>query len=175
MTPYVKKEIISWIKTILFAVAFALFITKIVIVNAHVPTSSMNHTIPNPSRVVAFRLQYLFSKPQRYDVVVFKFPDNEEQLFVKRIIGLPGETVEIRQGKVYINGSDTPLPDDFTAEPPHSLDNGPYEVPEGHYFMMGDNRNSSDDSRRWNNTYVAEKKILGKVIFCYYPELKIIR
>ena len=168
LTPETRAEIISWIKTVVFAMVFALFITRVVIVNATIPTGSMEDTIMPNDRIVAFRLAYVTSEPQRFDVVVFKYPDNEETLFVKRIIGLPGETVEIRDGKVYVNGSDVPLNDSFTKDKATG-NSGPYEVPYGCYFMLGDNRNASADSRSWQNKYLSKDKILGKVILRYFP------
>jgi signal peptidase I len=165
----VRKDIASWAKTIVFAVLVAAVFNNLIIVNATVPTGSMMDNIMPKDRIVAFRLSYLFSEPKRFDIVVFRFPDNRQVLYVKRIIGLPGDTVTIRGGKVYINDSAEPLPDHFVKEPPREEDVGPYQVPEGHYFMMGDNRNSSADSRVWENTYVVKSDILGKVLFKYFP------
>ena len=125
-------------------------------------------------RIFGNRLAYTFGEPERFDIVIFKFPDDESQLFIKRVIGLPGETVEIRDGKVYIDGSHTPLDDSFTPETPVG-DYGPYEVPEDCYFMLGDNRNYSKDSRFWQNTYVEEDKILGKAVLKYFPGIKMLK
>ncbi len=175
---YIIREIISWIQTIVFAVIFAFLITTFIIVNAKVPSASMENTVMTGDRLIANRLSYKFGgKPQRYDIVVFKYPDDESKLFIKRIIGLPGEEVLIRDGLVYIDGSDEPLrtdfqheamdmPEDANGNVVHELH---YTVPEGHYFMMGDNRNNSLDSRAWQNKYVAEDKILGKAVFRYSP------
>ena len=146
----------------------------------------MEKTIMTGDRIFGFRMSYginldLFGKqiskkfkdPQRFDIVIFKYPDDESQLFIKRVIGLPGETVEIVNGKVYINGSETPLDDSFTPEA--SLGNfGPYEVPEDSYFMLGDNRNNSRDSRFWDNTFVRFDQIVGKAIVRYYPSIKLL-
>ena len=85
------------------------------------------------------------------------------------MIGLPGETVEIRDGKVYIDDSDTPLDEPYVKGVPTG-DYGPYVVPDGCYFMMGDNRGDSLDSRFWNNTYVKENKIIAKALFRYFPK-----
>jgi len=169
----IKAEFISWAKTIILAVAFALCINNFVIVNAAVPTGSMENNIMPNDRLVAFRLSYLFSEPQRYDVVIFPFPDDESTLFVKRIIGLPGETIEIVNGKVFVDGTEhEPLKDDFIKEEMYG-NFGPYVVPEGQYFMLGDNRNFSKDSRFWEHKFVEKKKILGKVVLKYYPGFKL--
>lgn len=167
----IKKEILSWIWTIGGAVLVAIFITQFIIVNANVPTGSMKNTIMPKDRIIANRLAYKFDEPERFDIVVFKYPDDENILYVKRIIGLPGDKIEIIDGKVYINDSDEPINDDFIREAMAEGKNnyGPYNVPEGCYFMLGDNRNDSRDSRFWINTFVEKDKILGKVIFRYYP------
>ncbi|MCD7904280.1 MAG: signal peptidase I [Clostridiales bacterium] len=170
----VFKEIISWAKTILAALVFAYLITTFIIVNAQVPSGSMKDTINEGDRLVANRLSYLFSDPQRFDIVVFKFPDNEDLYYIKRIIGLPGETVEIKDGKVYIDGSEEPLDDSFIKEPMYVEADTVYEVPEDSYFMLGDNRNNSADSRKWVNKYVKRNKILGKAIFKYYPGFELL-
>lgn len=167
----IKKEIIDIIKTIIIAVLIAFIITNFIIVNAVVPTGSMKSTIEPNDRLIAFRLSYLFSNPERNDIVVFKAPDNENTLYVKRIIGLPGETINIIDGKVYINDSTEPLEDDFIME--KMLGSfGPYTVPENSYFMLGDNRNDSQDSRYWEHTFLPDENILGKVLFKYYPKIE---
>ena len=148
--------------------AFAFIITTFIIVNAKVPSASMENTVMTGDRLIANRLSYIVDKPQRYDIVVFKFPDDESKLYIKRIIGLPGETLEIRDGLIYVDGSDEPLRTDFQAEEMITPD-AVYTVPDGCYFMMGDNRNRSSDSRAWQNKFVAEDKILGKAVFRYYP------
>ena len=166
-----KKELIDIIKTIIVAIIVAFIITNFIIVNAIVPTGSMKNTIMPNDRLIAFRLSYLFSEPQRGDIVVFKAPDDETILYVKRIIGLPGETVNIIDGKVYIDGNETPLEDEYVME--EMLGSfGPYVVPEDSYFMMGDNRNDSQDSRYWEHTFLPRDNILGKVIFKYYPKFE---
>jgi len=171
----VVSEIISWVKTIVFAVIVSLFITNFVIVNASVPSASMENMIMTGDRLVAFRMSYAFNPPKRYDVVVFRFPDDPTRstLYVKRVIGLPGETVTIRGGKVYINNASTPLDDGFIKEPAVTEVEMTFTVPEGRYFMLGDNRNISLDSRYWNDKYVEERDILGRVIFRYLPSIKI--
>ena len=159
-------DLISYAIILVAAVVIALVVNNFVIINAHVPSSSMESTINVNDNLIGFRLAYLFSEPERGDIVIFKFPDDESKVYIKRVIGTPGDTVEILNGVLYINGEI--IEEDYIKEPMHGT-YGPYEVPEGCYFMMGDNRNVSDDARYWNNTYVAKEKILAKVLFRYSP------
>ena len=159
---------------IIFVVIVVLIVNNFLLINAKIPSESMEQTIMTGDRVFGNRLAYLFEKPKRFDIVIFKYPDHEKELFIKRIVGLPGETVEIKDGKVYIDGSEEPLDDSFTPEKPLG-DYGPYVVPENSYFMLGDNRNYSKDSRFWNNPYVAEEKILGKAVIRYFPGIKLLK
>ena len=117
-------------------------------------------------------MQYLFGEPQRGDIIVFKYPDDPSQYFVKRIIGLPGETVEIIDGVTFIDGKQLEedyINDDYRLSNLEYEDYGPYQVPENSYFMMGDNRGNSRDSRKWKNTFVEKKAIIGKAWLCYWP------
>ena len=167
----IAKELWEYVKMIIFVVVFVLVVNNFLIINAKIPSESMENTIMTGDRIFGNRLAYLLGDPERYDIVIFRYPDYESQLFIKRDIGLPGETVEIIDGKVYIDGSETPLDDSFTPETPTG-NYGPYTVPEGCYFMLGDNRNNSRDSRFWQNPYVEEDKILGKAVLRYFPGIK---
>ncbi len=169
------REIFSWISIIVVAAVIALILNTFIIANSRVPSASMENTIMTGDRVIGSRLSYLFSEPKRDDIIIFKWPDDESIYFVKRIIGLPGDIVDIREGKVYLNGSDTPLEESYIKEAMIPEADAHYEVPQGAYFCLGDNRNNSADSRRWNNTYVYRKKIIAKVLFRYFPGLKWIR
>ena len=153
------RELFQWVAAIVAAVLIALAIDNFVIVNAQIPSGSMENTIMTGDRVIGNRFAYSFSDPQRFDIIIFRYPDDESQLFIKRIIGLPGETVEIRDGKIYLNGSDEPLEDVQTKETMVGSF-GPYTVPENSYFVMGDNRNDSKDSRYWTNTFVTKDEIV---------------
>lgn len=170
----VWKELMEYLKMIVFVVIVVLIVNNFLLINAKIPSPSMEQTIMTGDRIFGNRLAYVFEDPERFDIVVFKYPDNEKELYIKRIIGMPGETVEIRDGKVYINDSLEPLDDGFTSETPLG-DYGPYTVPENSYFMLGDNRNHSSDSRFWNNPYVSEDKILGKAIIRYFPGIKLLK
>ena len=164
------KEALSWVFTFVAAILVALVLKNFVIINATVPTGSMENTIMPGDDLFGFRLAYQFSEPKRGDIIIFKYPDDEEEKYVKRIIGLPGETVRIANAKVYINDSETPLKEDYLKEA-WTVATGPFEfhVPEGCYFVMGDNRNDSWDARYWDNTYVAREKIIGKAEWVYFP------
>ena len=172
-----KKEIFSWIRLMVVAVIIALAINNFVIINATVPTGSMEQTIHKKSRMIGFRLSYLFSNPERGDIIIFKYPENEKENYVKRVIGLPGDYVEVKEGIVYIN--DEPLDEDYVYYEGGSVDlRGDFEktlVPADSYFVMGDNRNNSKDSRFWTTThFVTKEAILGKAIFSYYPSVYIL-
>lgn len=172
--PSMMEELWEYIKMIVFVVVIVFIINNVFLINARIPSESMEKTIMTGDRIFGNRLAYLTKDPERFDIVIFKFPDDESQLFIKRIIGLPGETVTIKDGKVYINDSEEPLDDSFVAETPEG-DFGPYEVPEGCYFMLGDNRNHSRDSRYWINSFVEKDKILGKAVVRYFPSPKLIK
>ena len=167
----VLKEVKEYIHMIVFVVIVVFVVNNVVLINAKIPSESMEETIMTNDRIFGFRLAYKFDQPKRYDVIIFKYPDNPSELFIKRIIGLPGETVARREGKVYINDSEKPLDDSFCPEDPLG-DFGPYTVPEDSYFMLGDNRNYSKDSRFWNNKYVSEDLIVGKALIRYFPSIK---
>lgn len=159
------KEVISWVIVLVTAIVLALLINKLVLFQVKVPSSSMETTIMTGDRVFTFRLSYLFKEPQRGDIIVFPYPDNEEVDYIKRIIGVGGDKIEIRNGVLYIN--DEEVYEDYIKEPMMRQDFGPVYVPEGHFFMMGDNRNVSEDSRYWDNKFVNKDKIKGKAIFKY--------
>ena len=168
-------EILSWSKLIVFTVTLAILLNQFVIVNASIPTGSMESAIMPNDRIIAFRLSYLFSDPARFDIVIFRYPDDESRLYVKRIIGLPGETVNIRDGLVFIDDAETSLQDDFIRDGIAWGNYGPFEVPEESFFMLGDNRGNSEDSRAWNNPFVHRSGILGRAIFKYYRGFAILR
>lgn len=165
-TSSILKELLSYAKIIIFAIIFTLLFNNYIIVNAQIPSDSMSDGIKEGDRLFGFRLSYINSSPKRGDVVIFKFPDNEAKTYIKRVIGLPGDVVEIISGVLYINGEI--YNEDYLKEPMLGSF-GPYCVPDDHYFMLGDNRNDSADSRKWINTYVAKDKILAKALLKYYP------
>lgn len=164
------REAVSWVMTFVVAILVALVLKNFVIINATVPTGSMENTIEPGDDLFGLRLAYSFSEPQRGDIIIFKFPDDESEKYVKRVIGLPGERVTIDGGKIYIDNADTPLEEDYLKETWERC-TGPYDfqVPEDCYLVLGDNRNDSYDARYWNNTYVTKEAIIGKAYMIYYP------
>ena len=167
------REVLDFLTPIIIALIIAMILKYCVFANIIVPTGSMLNTIQEKDRLIVSRLDYKFNEPERYDIAVFKYPDDEKTLFVKRIIGLPGETVNIVDGTVYVTGTDgktIELRDDFVSEENKDNYNGTFVVPEDCYFVMGDNRDNSVDSRYWTTTnFVSRDKFVGKVMFRYYP------
>ena len=186
------KELLSWVEIFVVAVLISLFLTQVVLVNALVPSSSMETLISPGDRLFGNRLAYKFGDPERFDVVIFKYPVDESQNYIKRVIGLPGEKVTIEDAKIYINDSETPLQENYLPEE-WIIENDGYvfEVPEDCYLMLGDNRNVSEDARYWAEeayvndladsvedgeayTYVSRDKILGKAVFTYWPHFQLL-
>ena len=116
---FILSEAFSFIKIVIFAAIIALLCTNFIIINAEVPSGSMRDTIWEGDRLFGFRLAYKFSEPKRGDVIIFKYPDNESENYVKRVIGLPNEIVQIKEGHVYINGDELDEPYIMTAK--HTL------------------------------------------------------
>ena len=165
----IGKIVFSWVRILAIATALALFISFFVIANAAVASGSMEDTIMTGERVICNRLAFTFANPQRFDVVLFELEhDDRTVAYVKRIIGLPGERVEIIGGQVFIDHSTAPLDDSFTREPARG-NYGPFYVPEDHYFVLGDNRNNSFDSKSWDDPFIPRTAFMGRAIFTYYP------
>lgn len=188
------RSVIDYIVTIGVVIAVGLIVFNFILVNANIPSGSMENTIMTGERIFGSRLTYYFTDPKRYDIVIFKYPDDESQLFIKRIIGMPNETVIITGGEVYVTDTasipegtadetllqdpaSVPgvicLDDSFIAEPMDTSCSGVFHVPEDSYFMLGDNRNHSRDSRYWTNTFVSRDKIIGNAFLRYWPLNKI--
>ena len=162
------EETISWLKTIAYAIVFALFLGRFIIANAEVPTGSMADTIQPLDRIIALRFSYLINNPERYDIIVFRNPDDESILYVKRVIGLPGEKVEIINGQVFVDDVLQPEAEAYARDSVVGSW-GPNIVPEASFFVLGDNRNNSRDSRNWINPYVQRRQLIGRAFFRYMP------
>ena len=164
-------ELKEWSKTLIIAIIISLVISRGIIVNATVPTGSMKSTIEPGDRLIAYRLAYLHDEPERGDIVTFIQHEDDDKMYVKRLIGLPGDEIIIVKGQVYINGDLIEEP--YLNENLDLKDYGPFTVPEDHYFFLGDNRTNSGDSRKWSNPYISESDLTGKVIFKYFPSIEV--
>jgi signal peptidase I len=166
----IKKEVISWIKLILSAFVIAFILKTYVFQIALVNQISMEPTLYEGQILIIAKVNYLFGDPERGDIVVLK-DELENKYLIKRTIGLPNEVVDIRNNKVYIDEKE--LSPDFTEV--QTLDNGfvKSKIPEDKYFVMGDNRLHSRDSRSDTVGYVSRSNIVGKAVFRIWPITKI--
>lgn len=165
----ILKEIGSYVKITVIAAAAVYLLNQTLIVNATVPTGSMEDTVMTGSRIVINRLAYKSESPKRGDIISFYLPDDGKSRYLKRVVGLSGEQIEGSGGNIYINGQE--LEEPYIKERSYQ-DFGPYTVPDHCFFVMGDNRNNSWDSRFWTNKFVDEDVVIGRAEVEYYPEFK---
>lgn len=165
LTSKLKYVVVDTAEVVIVALAMALAIRQFVIQTSVIPSPSMVPTLKVGDRLFLNKFIYRFSSPNRGDIVVFKSPFKDGKDYVKRCIGLPGENVRVIEGEVYINGKLLLLPGvDFQND----LSNfGPVDVPADSYFVMGDNRGNSLDSRFWG--FVPRKEVLGQALFTFWP------
>jgi signal peptidase I len=173
--PSHKKTENTWIeaaKTLGMSLLLAFGIRQFVAEPRYIPSESMVPTLEVNDRLMVEKLSYLFHQPNRGDIVVFWPPDRLKQqnpeltkeAFIKRIIGLPGDKVEVKEGKVFINNK--PLVEDYIAAKP-TYQWGPEIVPDDSYLVLGDNRNNSYDSHFWG--YVPRQNLIGRAAFRFWP------
>jgi len=160
----------TWLRDILFALVTAVFIVVFVIQPVKVEGTSMQPRLVDQERIFVNRFIYRFADIQRGDVVVFWYPRDPAKSFIKRVVGVPGDTVEIRRGAVSVNGSEIREPYLKSEYRDHESYRRTV-VPPDHYFVLGDHRNSSNDSRNWG--FVPRDLIYGKAIFSYWPVSRI--
>ena len=168
----IGREIWEYVKMIAIVVAVVVFVEQVIVINARIPSPSMENTIMTGDQIFGNRLAYVKSDPQRYDIVIFYYPDDEKQKFIKRVIGLPGETVQIMDdGSIYINGEK--LEENYGMEviKPETIGRAaePIELGDDEYFVMGDNRNGSTDSRHEWLGAIDEDYILGQAVAVLWP------
>jgi signal peptidase I len=162
----VKEELVAWVKTLVSAAVYAVLIVTFGFQVARVEGQSMAPTLEDQDRLIVNKLVYRIGEPRRGDIVMLYYPLNPDKSFVKRVIAEEGDTVRIVDGRVYVN--DIPLKDDYVPSEFRSHDDwGPQVIPEGYYFVMGDHRNNSSDSRHWG--MVPKKYIIGKVQLRWWP------
>ena len=164
------------IETIVWAFALAMIIRTFIVQAFWIPSGSMIPTLEVGDRVLVAKFWNWFVEPSRGSIYVFRYPQDRERDFVKRVIALPGDKVDIREGVVYVNSRPTEEPyvmnhDKFTLRVGRVFPQVPFTVPEDSYFMMGDNRPNSQDSRFWG--FVPKSDIHGPAFFRYWPLTRI--
>jgi signal peptidase I len=161
-----QEELVAWVKTLLSAAVYAVLIVTFGFQVARVEGQSMAPTLEDQDRLIVNKLVYRIGEPRRGDIVMLYYPVNPDKSFVKRVIAEENDTVRIVDGRVYVN--DIPLLDDYVPSEFRSHDDwGPQVIPEGYYFVMGDHRNNSSDSRHWG--MVPKRYIIGKVQLRWWP------
>lgn len=161
-----KSEIWNWVRSIAAAIILTLLLVNFVFVFVRVDGESMTNTLQNGDRLFVDRLAYVFSEPRRGDIVILHYPVlDPEKVYVKRCIAVSGDTVEIRDGILYVNGE--MFGESYTRDDIMTFSMQQVVVPEGHVFVMGDNRNDSFDSTEIGP--VSIDKLLGKACFVVWP------
>ena len=171
-----KHEIKEWTSSILVALVLTLIIRTYVIQAFKIPSGSMRPTLMEGDKLFVNKYIYRFKKPERGDIIVFKYPVDPKKDFIKRLVGFGGESVEIRDGKIYVEGKALEDPTSFGKfyyynHDPYGAPNEKTLIPEGAYFVLGDNSANSTDSRFWG--FVPQKNVLGKAIFRWWPPKRI--
>jgi len=158
--------VFEWIPTLFWALFFALILRSYAVASFYIPSGSMENTLLKRDLLIADKFTYKIMKhdPQRGDIMIFQYPEDRRLDYIKRVVGLPGEKVEVKGGVVYID--DQPLAEDYIREKPvRSF--GPVHIKDDEYFMMGDNRNHSQDSRVWGT--VPRDHFEGRALFIFFP------
>lgn len=171
----ILKEILSTSFYILIVLLLTYLIVKFVGVRTEVVGPSMQPTLNNEDNLIVEKLSYRFGEPQRFDVIVFPFQYAERTYYIKRIIGLPGETVQIdEEGTIYINGE--VLQENYGKEPIENPGAAlePIHLGQNEYFVLGDNRNDSADSRDPGVGNIYRKDIIGKAWLRFWPEFNLV-
>ena len=162
-----KREIFEWIMVFVVAAALAFVVRTFIFEPVRVDGSSMLNTLTDGEYMIATKFDYLLGDPERFDIVICDYPNTSDGMYrVKRVIGLPDETIELRAGELYVDG--VHIEQDFDMTPNEAYF-GPYTVPPGHYFVMGDNRNNSKDSRSAMVGPLARNEIKGHVRAVVFP------
>lgn len=166
-----KSELREYIEALLISVVLAFFIITFIAQSFLVDGSSMEPSFHDGQRLMVEKITYRLSQPTRGDVVVFKYPGNTKRKFIKRVIGLPGDEILIKNGFLYINGQQ--MEENYINGPTYGTYSapsyGPVIVPQDGYFVLGDNRRNSDDSRYPDVGFVPKQNLVGRALFSYWP------
>lgn len=154
----------EYAKSVGIALLVALFIVTFIVQAFYIPSGSMRPTLEVGDRILVNKVVYRFTNPERFELIVFKYPVEPRRKFIKRVIGVGGDSVEISAGRVIVNGQ--PLEEDYTLTPGFT-NYGPVVVPEDNYFVLGDNRNNSEDSRFWG--FVPRENVVGRASAIFWP------
>lgn len=166
MDKFRRNILIAVVVYIIFAIIVIILFQTVFMISL-IPSSSMENTIKVNNIIFSTRYDVKEEDLERYDILIFVAPDDPDITYIKRLVGLPGETIEVKDGKVYADEME--LDSSFIKETQNTGADGVYEVPEGCYFFMGDNRNNSKDSRFWNNPYVPAEDIQAKGKCILFP------
>jgi signal peptidase I len=167
--PLVRRSIVETLDACIFAAILSLVIITFVVQAFYIPSGSMEPTLMINDRILVAKFLYRFEPVARGNVIVFRYPLNPQRDFVKRVIGLPEDRVRLNEGVVYIN--DTRIAETGYLIKPDFGNYGPVTVPASQYFVLGDNRNNSEDSRFFG--YVPRANIIGRAVFIYWPPPRI--
>ncbi len=164
-----ENPIVELVKTLVSAGVLAIGIRACVAEARFIPSESMLPTLEIDDRLIVEKISYRFRKPERGDVIVFSPTDalkkqNYNEAFIKRIIGIPGDTIEVKNGDVFVNGKE--LTEKYILNAPN-YEYGPTQVPEGQYLVLGDNRNNSYDSHYWG--FVPFDNVIGRATVRFWP------
>jgi signal peptidase I len=161
--------LLETIQTVVMAVALY-FLIDSVVARVRVENISMEPTLQPGEFILVNKLAYRLGEYRYGDIIVFHYPPNPSEDYIKRVIGLPGDDIKVNGGKVHVNGQ--PLTEPYISAPP--MYDGEWKIPEGFLFVLGDNRNQSSDSHSWG--YVPLNYVVGKALVIYWPfnELKVL-
>lgn len=171
-----KSAIREWTESILIALILALLLRTFIVQAFKIPTGSMRPMLTEGDRILVNKFIYRFKSPQRGDIIVFKFPNEPKKDYIKRLVALGEEEVEIRNGNIVIN--DTLIEEPAIFKERYYYNRGEFgredtkaKVPEGYFYVLGDNSASSKDSRYWG--FVPRKNLIGKAFVIYWPLTRI--
>ncbi len=168
----------NWVKPLFIAAILAIGIRTFLIGPYKIPTGSMIPTLLVGDRIFVDKISFRFKEPERGDIIVFKYPMDRKKDFVKRLVGLSGDKVEIKDVQALINGKKIETPDSFSqrfyynrSEWDYGKEGQVIDVPPGHFFVLGDNSAASSDSRNWG--FVPRKDVIGRAVLIWWPPKRV--